>query len=235
MKIGIMSDLHMEFDVTAFGPTEQFDFEKEDDVFYIVAGDIDSNPYLREQFLQKVDFHVLGNHDYYGNMFGSSRMEVEKDGIKIAGATLWTEMKNPMDWVLYYQGLNDSRYIDNLNEFDYVNTHKDDLDFLINSGADVIVSHHSPSLKSIADKYQYNTYNGAYHSDYEELIQMMVDPPKLWIHGHTHEEFDYMIGETRIICHPRGYPHEDTYFGYKPKIVEVESGKKIPEQESDIS
>jgi len=39
--------------------------------------------------------------------------------------------------------------------------------------------------------------------------------------GHTHPCFDYVLGETRIVCNPRGYDgHEDT--GWNPnKIVEV--------------
>jgi hypothetical protein len=46
--------------------------------------------------------------------------------------------------------------------------------------------------------------NGAYHSD---LTDIMLDNPhiKLWTHGHTHNAFDYMIGETRVVCNPRGY------------------------------
>ena len=30
--------------------------------------------------------------------------------------------------------------------------------------------------------------------------------PALWIHGQTHEACDYLIGQTRIVCNPRGYP-----------------------------
>jgi hypothetical protein len=62
--------------------------------------------------------------------------------------------------------------------------------------------------------------NGAYHSDLREFI---LDRPqiKLWTHGHTHHPFDYMIGETRIVCNPRGYENdgysEDT--GWNPNLI----------------
>ena len=48
--------------------------------------------------------------------------------------------------------------------------------------------------------------NGGYSSDLSEFI---MDHPqiKLWTHGHTHEEFDYMMGSTRVLCNPRGYIH----------------------------
>ena len=29
----------------------------------------------------------------------------------------------------------------------------------------------------------------------------------LWVHGHTHDSFDYKVnGHTRVVCNPRGYP-----------------------------
>ena len=28
---------------------------------------------------------------------------------------------------------------------------------------------------------------------------------QLWVHGHTHDTFDYAIRGTRVICNPRGY------------------------------
>jgi len=27
----------------------------------------------------------------------------------------------------------------------------------------------------------------------------------LWIHGHTHDSFDYVLKGTRVLCNPRGY------------------------------
>ena len=27
----------------------------------------------------------------------------------------------------------------------------------------------------------------------------------LWLHGHTHDSFDYRINGTRVVCNPRGY------------------------------
>ncbi len=27
----------------------------------------------------------------------------------------------------------------------------------------------------------------------------------LWVHGHTHDSFDYAIDRTRVICNPKGY------------------------------
>jgi Icc-related predicted phosphoesterase len=69
----------------------------------------------------------------------------------------------------------------------------------------VVCGHHSPSKTSTHIRYQHETLmNGGYSSN---LDQFIIDHPqiKLWTHGHTHEDFDYMIGQTRIVCNPRGY------------------------------
>jgi hypothetical protein len=69
----------------------------------------------------------------------------------------------------------------------------------------VVVGHHAPSRLSTHPRYKRDVLmNGAYSSSLDEYI---LDHPqiKLWTHGHTHEDFDYMIGSTRIVCNPRGY------------------------------
>jgi predicted phosphodiesterase len=69
----------------------------------------------------------------------------------------------------------------------------------------VVVGHHAPSKLSTHPRYAKDVImNGGYSSSLDEFI---LDNPqiKLWTHGHTHEDFDYMIGSTRIVCNPRGY------------------------------
>jgi predicted phosphodiesterase len=86
----------------------------------------------------------------------------------------------------------------------------------------VVCGHHTPSHQSMHDKYRGDDLmNGGYHSDLSEFI---LDRPqiKLWTHGHTHEVFDYMIGDTRIVCNPRGYHgYEEVADNFKLKVVEV--------------
>ncbi len=86
----------------------------------------------------------------------------------------------------------------------------------------VVVGHHSPSKMSTKPRYEKNVLvNGAYSSDLSEFI---LDHPqiKLWTHGHTHHEFDYMIGSTRIVCNPRGYHlYEEQADLFKLKFLEI--------------
>jgi Icc-related predicted phosphoesterase len=86
----------------------------------------------------------------------------------------------------------------------------------------VVVGHHAPSKASTHPRYKEEVImNGAYSS---RLDQFILDNPqiKLWTHGHTHEEFDYMIGSTRVVCNPRGYiNYENRADDFKLKYVEI--------------
>nr|WP_317199732.1 metallophosphoesterase [uncultured Psychrobacter sp.] len=71
----------------------------------------------------------------------------------------------------------------------------------------VVMSHHSISPLSVSEKYATLPSNAAFVSD---LSAWMYEPwaPVLWVHGHTHEAFDYRINNTRVIVNPRAYPNE---------------------------
>lgn len=86
----------------------------------------------------------------------------------------------------------------------------------------VVIGHHAPSKQSTHPRYKDQTLmNGGYSSDLNEFIldRRMI---KLWTHGHTHEDFDYMIGSTRVVCNPRGYDgYEARADRFELKVVEV--------------
>ena len=90
------------------------------------------------------------------------------------------------------------------------------------AGKFVVVGHHSPSKLSTKPQYQDDVIvNGAYSSDLSEL---MLDHPQIcmWTHGHTHHEFDYMIGTCRVVCNPRGYDgYEQQAADWQLKTFEV--------------
>jgi len=86
----------------------------------------------------------------------------------------------------------------------------------------IVVGHHAPSKLSEHPRYKKDQLmNGAYNS---KLDQFIMDRPgiKLWTHGHTHEDFDYMIKGCRVVCNPRGYiNYEDRADRFELKFVEV--------------
>lgn len=86
----------------------------------------------------------------------------------------------------------------------------------------IVVGHHAPSKHSTHPRYkEEKIMNGAYSSNLDEFI-LNNRQIRLWTHGHTHEEFDYMIGTTRVVCNPRGYDgYEERADNFKLKYVEV--------------
>lgn len=74
----------------------------------------------------------------------------------------------------------------------------------------VIVTHHAPSMKSVAPRFANEISSAAFASHLDQLVLDLK--PDLWVHGHTHTCFDYPLGQTRIVCNPRGYPNENPLF-----------------------
>ena len=157
------------------------------------------------------------------------------DDVTFIGGTLWTDMNNRDELTLYHMRtmMNDFRVIQNSGvpvhfrtqegEFktrvakfspdDAVTEHVKMKEYIQvvtdmlgkNPNKYVVVGHHSPSRRSTHEMYAHDTImNGGYSSDLDQFIE---DRPqiKLWTHGHTHHPFDYMVGETRVVCNPRGY------------------------------
>jgi len=158
--------------------------------------------------------------DKLGNVYFLERDCKKIDDVTFIGSTLWTNMNkiDPLTMHAVRDMMMDYRCIrkefegyTTLKPHDTVTRHRESLDYIKNIVAEksdekfVVVGHHSPSFQSVHDEYKTEyLMNGAYHSDLSEFI---LDRPqiKLWTHGHTHHTFDYMIGETRIVCNPRGY------------------------------
>lgn len=172
----------------------------------------------------------------HNNIYLLERDSKQIDDVLFVGGTLWTDMNkfDPLTLHVVRDMMNDYRAIRNdkmgyipLKPADTVERHRmtrDYIKLIAEQNKDkrmVVVGHHSPSYQSCHEMYKSDYHmNGAYHSD---LTEIMLDNPqiKLWTHGHTHHPFDYMVGETRVVCNPRGYDgYENT--GWDPmKVIEV--------------
>lgn len=176
---------------------------------------------IRNALAQFRNIHFLNNQSW------------EKDGVTFLGATLWTNMNDnsPITEQALMGGMNDFRIVNwkkdgyggRFRPSDAAALHRKTLKFFdeASAGLDnvVIMSHHAPSFKSVHPKYHNDTQmNYGYFSDLDEFI---LDRPqiKLWTHGHMHDCFDYNIGDTRIVCNPRGYNDENKHFN--DRILEV--------------
>ncbi|AOK04249.1 metallophosphoesterase [Burkholderia sp. AU28942] len=92
------------------------------------------------------------------------------------------------------------------------------------AGRTIVVTHHAPHLRSLAERYAQDLASAGFVTDLTELVRPPVD---LWIHGHTHTSFDYVTDSgTRVVCNPRGYIHrrtgerENPAFGWD-KVIEL--------------
>lgn len=160
------------------------------------------------------------------------------NGVLFFGGTLWTDMngEDPNTMHRIRMMMNDFNCVKNTSEegkkvfmpADAVENHYDfrrKLDEVLAMHPDlptIVVGHHAPSKESTHPRYKHETVmNGAYSTNLNEFI-LDRRQIKLWTHGHTHEDFDYMIGTTRIVCNPRGYDgYEARADNFKLKYVEV--------------
>lgn len=159
-------------------------------------------------------------------------------GVVVYGGTLWTDMNKEDHMTMYtIRGvMNDYRQIKNTSPLaggkflpeDSVEDHfafRRGLDSVLenyNNFPVVVVGHHSPTKLSTHPRYKDEYHmNGAYSSDLTDFI-LDRRQIKLWVHGHTHDAYDYMIGSTRVACNPRGYyGHEDRADEFKLVTFDV--------------
>jgi Icc-related predicted phosphoesterase len=171
-----------------------------------------------------------GFYNVISNPFGA----VKIDGVKFVYATLWTDIKNADPIVLSAGSLNDYTLISiksdtsnscrNLTPIDTVKintTHRAHIEKEID-GHDkvVIVTHHAPHMmscgskrQSIVDFYYCNT----------GLEDMILDNPqiKYFIHGHTHSNSMYSIGDTQVLSNCRGYFGYENTNVFEIKVFEI--------------
>jgi predicted phosphodiesterase len=243
LKLHIMSDLHLEFhgdDGEEF--VKRLNPEGVDAL--VLAGDIVSLRFYHEaevrlkQFCDKYKhvFYVPGNHEYY-RCFPEASAKLLKalplnipnlyilepgnvkvlDGQRFIGGTMW--FRNDADNIKYQSLLNDFYQIKKFVPWVY----EQNALFCGWIGkscqpGDIVISHHMPSPKSVHPRWVGSALNRFFLCDMELYIQSKK--PKLWIHGHTHDPFDYSLEGCRVVCNPLGYPGENVHFDDR-KIVEV--------------
>ena len=186
---------------------------------YIETADI-----LKKALAQFTNIHLLQNES------------IRIGDYKIIGTTLWTDCDSGSPLVLnYLQGyLNDFKIIDYSKKpwkrfwpIDSMVEHNKAKKYIAEEceGEDnvIVMTHHAPSYYSIHNSYRDLMYaygNRGYYSDLDEFI---MDRPqiKLWTHGHVHNNQDYMLGNTRVVCNPHGYGTENIHEFNRNNILGV--------------
>lgn len=184
---------------------------------------------------QKPLIYVLGNHEFYRGEWRHVFREVRQraaanvhvleneaiiiDGVRFLGATLWTDFQlfgEPLrDMQMSQACLADYRYIrydeQALTPEQTVLWHNESVRWLSGqlsipfAGKTVVVTHHAPHQHSLAKVYARDPVSSAFVSDLSRLFNAV---PQVWLHGHTHTCFDYVVNGTRVVCNVAGYPGE---------------------------
>jgi Icc-related predicted phosphoesterase len=229
MKIGIFSDLHLEFRATR-------DISKLIDVIQntecdvmINAGDTHPSPQSRKVFHSLITKHhpkyidVMGNHDYYGNKWVDNNFRCQViDNVKIVSATLWTNFAlSPIVEEYSRRNIYDFRQIEGVSSELMIENFDRTVDYIDMMRPDVVVTHFAPHPLSTHPRFAGHFLNPYFVNNLDSFI--CNTKPKLWVHGHVHDAFDYQIHQTHVVANPLGYPGE-TYASaadYKVKIVEL--------------
>jgi Icc-related predicted phosphoesterase len=248
LKIHILCDLHVEFgnfdppdvgadvvvlagDVHVKTRGLQWIFEQkfEIPVLYVLG----NHEFYREKFpglIDKLKMDAQGTHVHV----------LENDAIEIGGywfygCTLWSDMdllgNEHVSSIVAAETMNDYRLIRlsktyrRLSPSDTKAWHARSVrklrEFLVkrDPSRTIVVTHHAPSIQSIVDRYRADPVSAAFASNLEDFI--LDHQPRLWIHGHTHESFDYEIGKTRVVCNPRGYASIEENKKFRPDYTIV--------------
>lgn len=178
---------------------------------------------------------VPGNHEFYGGCIPEVRAELARlaadhgvhmldqqslvlGGVRFLGATLWS------DFNLYGKELSGqamAKAAELMRDFHVIRNADgsrfrpqdcarlfaeqfawlDEQLSMPHAGPTVVITHHAPSLRSVHPRFADSLLSAAFVSDCSSLLGRA----DLWVHGHTHDSFDYFSMGTRVICNPRGY------------------------------
>jgi Icc-related predicted phosphoesterase len=245
MRLYVLSDLHLEFEPFAPPATEAEGIILAGDistgsnglkwalktfpdrpVIYVLG-----NHEFYGQTLQKliVELRQMAS--------GTNVHLLENDSCSIGevtflGATLWTDFAlngNPVvAEVVAQTGMNDYRRIRTLPRYtrlkpaDTRRLHMESRLWLEGQALSlkgrkyVIVTHHAPSRQSIPRAIEEDSFNPAFASELSPFI--IQSEAQLWVHGHIHSACDYILGKTRVLANPRGYPNESRQ-GFDPGLI----------------
>jgi predicted phosphodiesterase len=242
MKIRVMSDLHLR-------RKDDFKYNQLDEDVLVLAGDIGEGmagiEWVGHQRIGIPVLYVPGNHEYYGEDIGTLNAQLRKvkccnilnnqtleiGDVVFVGTTLWTDFNvfgnQPLHAEITRRSLNDYVWIRRKQRRfrvqDSVAYNEVAIRFLerVLSKKDstktyVLITHHCAEW-SIPARFRNDPVTSGFAT---KLPYGMEQEFKLWIHGHTHDAFNYEIGGCRIICNPRGYLTEVSGFN-ENLIVEV--------------
>ena len=240
MRTLILSDLHFEFHKD-LGRAMVDDLPQDVDLV-ILAGDICLAHQIPSAMAMFCDafprvIYLHGNHEFYhsdreevlgytqdavedfDNLIWLDNDTVELEGVRFVGAPMWfrdNPKARPYKRLMSDFGLIEDFeawvYEENAATLAYFDQH-------VRKG-DVVLTHYVPTFRSVHPRWAGSQLNAFFVCDMEPLI--LEREPRIWIHGHTHDSFDYLLGSTQVICNPFGYARLEENRGFdEAKIIDL--------------
>ena len=253
MKALLMSDIHLEFKE---GAKELIHPVPDDVELIILAGDIGCNGNDTIEWIDgfaqgREVIYVLGNHEYYNNMFPDEIESVKKAAadypninvlenesfvykdVVFLCCTLWTDFN-----LFGTRGISEVQ-CKPLADFSHIKTgngliqakdireaHKHSLQWLTGElekyqDKKIVVATHHLPVHEAVSERYY--WNPMSPAFASDLSSVLKTfKPKYWLCGHTHDLVDVTYESTRILAYPMGYMHENNYpDGYEGLLVEI--------------
>ncbi|MBB5046861.1 hypothetical protein HNR60_001610 [Rhodopseudomonas rhenobacensis] len=149
------------------------------------------------------------------------------DDVRIIGATLWTDFSQRPASMPFADAVRDAAGRGGMNDYRMIKTgrgrsrdmllprqtieaHRASVAFIESvlatghDGPTVVATHHVP----VPNDREPQNLDWCYYNDLSHLLDG-DQAPALWCHGHIHRNVDRVVGTTRILANPRGYPIRD--------------------------
>jgi predicted phosphodiesterase len=244
VNLHILNDLHIEFEDFIPPATKADVVVLAGDIGVGMEG----LRWAEARFPDRPVIYVPGNHEFYqhditlidelkaeapDNIHVLDDDQVIINDVRFLGSILWTDFALFGEADKFFamqqarQQMTDFSIIQNHGQCftpeDAIKLHKASRDWLAAmlaepfDGKTVVVTHHAPSSQSVHPRYARDLLTPAFASNLENLMD--GGRAALWVHGHTHESFDYEVYDTRVVCNPRGYAPEELNPDFRPDWV----------------
>lgn len=163
---------------------------------------------IKQRLYDVNNFLLLQNGEY-----------IDIGDVRIIGATLWSDITDCREIAKYLMSDYSCIFVKDgdkkarlLNPNDTLDLHHIHLASIKKSlyewsGPSIVVTHHTPSFKSISPGFEDSLLNPAFLNELE-----LEKWPTYWIHGHVHSRHNYMHNGCNVLCNPVGYKGEETKY-----------------------
>ena len=159
------------------------------------------------------------------NLHFMEQESMELNGIVVLGTTLWSDIP-PHKMEMAEQSMNDYHLCYNqdapgeplrkLKAAETVALYQQSLVWLKseletakeNNQAVVVLTHHTPMITGTSHPdYENSSLTPCFSSDLKYLLLESTPHLVAWACGHTHYNFDFRVGDVRVVSNQRGYKH----------------------------